>query len=52
MEAVFIETFMNDAFVDTCSGLVTFVKQALVVERFTMEAVSIDALMNDALLDS
>ena len=49
---MFIETFANDAFVDTCSVLVTFVKQALVVERLTTEAVFIDTLLKDAFVDN
>ena len=52
MEAVFIETLVNDAFVDTCSVLVTFVKQALVVERLTIEAVFIDTLLKVAFVDN
>ena len=52
IEAVFFETFMNDALVDSWWLLVMFVKEAFVAERFTMEAVLIDALVKDAFVHS
>jgi len=51
-EAVFIETFVNDAFVDTCRALFTVVKHAFVAERFTMDAVFIDAFVKEASVDT
>ena len=44
-EAVFIETFVNEASVDRWKLLVTFVKQAFVADRFTMEAIVKKALL-------
>ena len=52
IEAVFIETFMKEAFSHSCKVLVMFVKHALVADRFTIEAVLIEILLKEADRDS
>ena len=51
-EAVFIETFKQEAFIDTSKTLVTFVKQAFNAERFTMDAAFIETFEKEALVDT
>jgi len=52
IEAVFIETLTNEAFVDRIRVLVMFFKHAFVAERFTIEAVFMETFLKDAFVDS
>ena len=52
IEAVFIETLTNEAFVDRVRVLVMFFRHAFVAERFTIEAVFIDTFLNEAFVDN
>ena len=52
IEAVLIETLMNEAFIDRVRVLVLFFKHAFTTARFTIEAVFIVTFLNKAFVHS